>query len=295
MKNALRALLRRLVRRFVVPYIPRIPEKRYEASLISKAARFVACEMVEGDYLEFGVFRGASFVRAYRALQRQFKKRISQDEGGRDEPECQRARQEIWEAMRFFAFDSFQGLPIPDRDDVGTNDFQQGQYACSAQQFKEMLTTSGVPLPRTRIVEGWFEDTCTQKTREELGMRKAAIVWIDSDLYSSARTALSFITPLVQDGTVIIFDDWFSYRGNPRAGEQKAFAEWTQTIADKYSVQEYHKERWKRCSFIVSAIDIEPPRSGEHRSRCRDASRQPTLGAEAAPDAGAGEDHQSNT
>jgi hypothetical protein len=39
---------------------------------ISLAADFVFAEAVPGDYLEFGTFKGASFVEAYRHLEKAF-------------------------------------------------------------------------------------------------------------------------------------------------------------------------------------------------------------------------------
>ena len=54
----------------------------------------------------------------------------------------------------------------------------------------------------------------------------AAIVHIDCDLYSSTKTALHFITDLIVDGTVIIFDDWFNFIASPVKGEQRAAPEW---------------------------------------------------------------------
>jgi hypothetical protein len=59
-----------------------------------------------------------------------------------------------------------------------------------------------------------------------LPLRKAALVWIDCDFYESTVPVLEFITDYVQDGTLLIFDDWFCFRGDPERGEQRAFAEW---------------------------------------------------------------------
>jgi hypothetical protein len=89
-------------------------------------------------------------------------------------------------------------------------------------------------------------------------MRKASIIWIDGDLYSSARDVLKFIQNFLQNGTIIIFDDWFSYRGSPALGEQRAFYEWIETpaIKNKFRFQEYARESWKRMSFIVNEIPI---------------------------------------
>jgi O-methyltransferase len=50
------------------------------------------------------------------------------------------------------------------------------------------------------------------------------VIWVDCDLYESTVPVLDFITEYIQDGTVIIFDDWYSFRADPDRGEQKALA-----------------------------------------------------------------------
>ena len=62
------------------------------------------------------------------------------------------------------------------------------------------------------------------------------------------------MTELIQDGTVLIFDDWFAFRGNPRRGEQRAFAEWCATVRD-FDFVEFHQEGVWRKSFIAAARD----------------------------------------
>lgn len=249
MKRWFRNKLQKLIRKHILPQIP-VP--REPETLISKVARFTACEMIEGDYLEFGVYRGGSFISAYKAFARQFENRIRQNSGGIKEEENRENRRRIWNQMRFFAFDSFEGLPALTEEDAKSQDFQQGQYACSESQFLEIITKAGVPSSVTRIVPGWFSDSCNAQTIQTHAIKKAAVVWIDCDLYSSTKTVLEFITPLLQDGTILIFDDWFSYKGSPYAGEQKAFYEWIKSISSRFTAQEYQKEKWKRASFILS-------------------------------------------
>jgi O-methyltransferase len=124
------------------------------------------------------------------------------------------------------------------------------------EQFTEKIRDAGVPLSRTVIVEGWFENTCVAETANKHAIRKAAIVWLDADLYSSTKSALSFITPFLQDGTILIFDDWYSFKGSPYFGVQKAFYEWSKSdsLENSFIFHEYHKEGWKRISFIASKI-----------------------------------------
>ena len=117
--------------------------------------------------------------------------------------------------------------------------------------FKKNISKSGLPLEKVVAVPGWFEETCVETTIQKYEMRKAAIIHIDCDLYSSTKSVLKFVEPLLVDGTILIFDDWFCFRGNPNLGEQKAFTEWAGTLAD-WNFVEYQKEGPWRNSFIAS-------------------------------------------
>lgn len=239
--------------------------KRFKdsGSILAKASRFVACEMIEGDYLEFGVYQGASFISAYHWLARNFSKRIALNVGGEGNSEDRRAREEIWGNMRFFAFDSFAGLPPLEQEDQESPDFKAGQYACSESDFIQNITNDFVPRARVHTVKGFFQETCVKENYERLSLKKAAIVWLDADLYSSTRDVLQFITPLLQDGTILIFDDWFSFKGHPSKGVQLAFNNWSAELKDKFRFGEYQRDSWKRMSFIASEINT--PVDGEHK------------------------------
>mgnify|MGYP003599663138 CR=1 FL=1 len=221
-------------------------------TLIGKASRFTACEVVEGDYLEFGVFQGASLIASFKALENAFESRIAQSEGF--DKQVNKNRSKIWNQMHFFGFDSFEGLPELEANDVGTSDFKKGMYACDKEIVQDNITNAGVPSSRITLIKGWFSDTCTFETAKKYSISKASIIWIDGDLYSSTRDVLFFVEGFLQDGTILIFDDWFSYKGNPSMGEQRAFYEWIETpfIKDNYYFHEYQRESWKRISFIVN-------------------------------------------
>ncbi len=251
----MKSQIKKLIRRLVVPCLPQDPHKDLATeTLIQKAMHFAACEMIEGDYLEFGVFRGSSFIHAYKTAEREFKQRIALDIGGENAGKQRIRRQKIWDSMRFIAFDSFEGLPSLASGDETTPDFTAGMYACSQDQFITNVTAAGVPRERFIAVKGFFEASCTPETKAAITLNKAAVVWIDADLYSSTLTALNFVSDVLQDGTILIFDDWFSFRGSPNQGEQRAFREWAASplISQKFTFQEYQRETWKRMSFVTS-------------------------------------------
>ena len=223
---------------------------RQSDTIIWKAANITATESVEGDYLEFGVFQGASFVSAFTTIREVYSER------SRASRLARLGRQktaEQWKAMRFFAFDSFQGLPGLVSVDRRTNAFEQGLYACDMSSFLRNLRNSGVDMRKVVAVPGWFEDTCREETIKRFGMKAASIIHVDSDLWESARVVLKFVEPLLVDGTVLIFDDWYSYRGNPLLGEQRAFREWAESKTD-WQFTQYQKEGPWRNSFIANRL-----------------------------------------
>ena len=172
------------------------------APLFDQVFHNISTSVVEGDYLEFGVFRGTSFINAYRL-----------------------ARKCGLNDMRFFAFDSFHGLPQSEGKSM-----KKGRFASSRQVFDTMIRKAGVDCSRVVTVEGFYKESLTDRAKKEFGLTSAAIVHIDCDLYSSAKEALVFIEDLVHAGTILIFDDWYAFR-NDRGdiemfGERRAFREW---------------------------------------------------------------------
>jgi O-methyltransferase len=208
--------------------VMRAPEEKMTEVCI----QWAALHKLEGDYLEFGVFQGNSFIRAHH-FARLFNARLH--------------------AMRFYAFDSFRGLPAVEKgsvDDDPASIFHAGQYACTKDAFRNNLVRNGVDVGRIDIIPGWYRDTLTPVLRRQLPIKKAAVVWIDCDLYESTVTVLDFITPYMQDGTILMFDDWFAFKGRPDRGQPRAFTEW---LAKNPRLRglEYHRSEWAAMAFII--------------------------------------------
>lgn len=179
---------------------------------------------VPGDYLEFGVYRGDRLTQAYETVTY-----LTKWVASGKEPSLRKASTKNLEAMRFIGFDSFEGLPKANAVDVAKGQEEwigEGGFACSLDEVKGLLPRKGLESGRIKLVKGWFNETCTPKTKTELGIKSAAIVYIDCDYYESTVPALEFVTDLLVDGSVLIFDDWFLFQGRSDRGEQRAFAEW---------------------------------------------------------------------
>jgi hypothetical protein len=167
------------------------------------AARFAKNNHVQGSYLEFGVWRGSTFAQFYHAMKRHG---VHAD---------------------MYAFDSFEGLPEPAGVDAlpGYEPFRAGQFGCTVDRFEREIAARGVPANAYTLVPGFYDQTLSPELAEKHGITRAALVWIDCVFYESARPVLEFLGPLLQDGALLMFNDYYRFKGHPDLGERKAFAE----------------------------------------------------------------------
>lgn len=204
-----------------------------------------------GDYVEFGVFAGASFNHAYKCS-----KLIESDfiNGNWDHafPSAEEKKRFIDFILksRFIGFDSFEGMPKVEGVDDEIHVFNEGTYASTEENTRKNLREQNVDMNRVVFVKGYFEDTLNEETARKIELKKIRVAHIDSDLYSSARLALNFCTPYFRNGSVVIFDDWFQYAGSPDHGEQKAFREWREQNP-KWHAVEFGRESFCRMAFIL--------------------------------------------
>ena len=137
--------------------------------------------------------------------------------------------------LKIFAFDSFKGLPKSDLDEDnpklgndGDNSklWSEGEFSCSVQEIKEKIKTLNIKnIPDITYVEGFFEKTLTDSLRDKLIKNPPAIINIDVDYYSSTKTILNWLRPILPSGTIFYFDDIWPFHGNPDYGELKAIKE----------------------------------------------------------------------
>lgn len=183
-----------------------------------------------GDFLEFGVRYGTGFANAFW-----WAKRYKLD------------------YMKFYAFDSFQGFPeITGVDAEGfiSDEYGKGVLAVDVGTFKSMIKRKGVDLSRVIITPGYFNEVLDEETKKKLGIKTAAVVHVDCDLYESTVPVLDFITDYLVDGTLLMFGGWFEFRANPNRGEQRATREWLAKNPD-IKLTEYRRFHWMGNSFIV--------------------------------------------
>jgi hypothetical protein len=141
---------------------------------------------VPGNIVEFGVFGGGSTRVLRRTLRRLQRGQIL---GPRKE---------------IFACDSFLGLP------ERYENLDVGAFAAAPPKIR------GV-----HIIEGSFDDSLTPDLARRVG--RVALASFDADLYSSTLCALRWLTPLLDTGSLLLFDEYLGAGGN---GERRAHEEW---------------------------------------------------------------------
>jgi hypothetical protein len=200
-------------------------EEFYREEFFYNCLRFLAFNQVEGDYLEFGVFSGSTFAMAHK---------YGHLHGLN---------------LHLYGFDSFKGLPKP-KDFDAHPQWVEGDMAMSMEGFRNRVESQGINESEYTLVPGFFRDSLTRTTREKLRLKKAALVYVDCDLYESTVPVLDFVLPILQTGTVIAFDDWYCFNGDPERGGQLAVKEFLQRNPETRLI-DYLGFGWHGKSFIV--------------------------------------------
>lgn len=115
-----------------------------------------------------------------------------------------------------YGFDSLKGLPSQwDRDDLV---FKKGTFG-----YKD---NNALPQLLNNIIfyKGLFEEILPQFVDEVLRDQQIALLHIDSDIYSSARTVLFTLKNNLKPGSIIVLDECYNYPGYER-NEWKALNE----------------------------------------------------------------------
>jgi O-methyltransferase len=129
-----------------------------------------------------------------------------------------------------YGFDTFGGIPELESGDLEhtqvmpsftEGNFQSNQYETVRQHI---LGASDINSKQLHLLQGDFRKTLK---KFELSVQSdfPLVFHVDCDLYTSSKVALEFVENYAQDGSWLLLDDYWCYRGNPRMGQRRAFEE----------------------------------------------------------------------
>ena len=160
--------------------------------------------VVEGDYVEFGCYRGDTSLLLAEVLKSSNK--------------------------RLWIYDSFEGLPektISDSSELGLN-FVGGALKVTKREVKERFLRAGLPVPI--IKKAWFSEL-----KESDLPKEVSFAFLDGDFYESIKDSLRLIdSRMNQNGIIVVHD----YNNPALPGVAKAVDEWVKNKSFKMQKHE---------------------------------------------------------
>ena len=107
------------------------------------------------------------------------------------------------DVVAFHVYDSFEGLPEKTAQDGSRagEQFRAGELSVSKKAFLREFQKAHLRPPI--VHKGWFKDLGGEEVPE-----KIAFAFLDGDFYESIRDSLKLVLPRMQQGGVIIVDDY---------------------------------------------------------------------------------------
>jgi len=178
------------------------------------AIRFINYEMVPGSICEFGCYTGRSLAGLTYCHQKYFEDENKHNQKGLINREI-------------YGFDSFEGLTESEghpRWNSGL--FNKNHSFHPTIGYGEDVTPEKVidffvryKLQKPILIKSAFKNLNLDD------LEKIALVHIDCDLYSSTIDALNKVKEKLVNGSIILFDDWYHFKGRKEKGERLALRE----------------------------------------------------------------------
>jgi O-methyltransferase len=157
-------------------------------------ARVVLARGIPGDFVECGVFAGASCAIMARAILDHYGEGFV----------LASAKDGI--VHRVHLFDSFDGIPTPGPHD-DPSQVRAGEAKCSLANVKANMRKWGIPDELLVYHQGDFRTTVPIAVSAAT-VQQIAFLRLDGDLYESTRVCMQHLYPLVSKGGYVICDDY---------------------------------------------------------------------------------------
>jgi hypothetical protein len=158
---------------------------------------FKLSEKIQGDIIECGIFKGASFSRF--AMFREISKKAAK--------------------KKIIGFDTFGKFPNTKfkKDDKSRKNFIKvaGANSISTNQLSIVLKNKGI-TKKIELIKGNITKTIPEYVKSHPKL-KISLVNLDTDIYEPAVTILEHLYPRISKGGILILDDYKVFPGETKA------------------------------------------------------------------------------
>lgn len=172
-----------------------------------KAVEYIVKKGLSGDFVECGVYKGgAAMMMAKTLLSLGVKDRM------------------------IYLYDTYEGMAKPTKEDMSVmksaepvmeiwereqrDDHNEWCYG-PLDGVKAAMESTGYPMDKVVFVKGMVENTLPNDKHE-----KIALLRLDTDWYSSTKHELVHLFPKLQQGGVLILDDYGYWAGARQAADE---------------------------------------------------------------------------
>ena len=247
LKNKIILLFRSQVIRFLPNYIRKDQNRNDRSGALYKAWGHIISNNIDGAYYEFGVYKGDSLSESLRIYNDYFFVYIQSQKNSDEE---WRRKLDLCTDHQFYAFDTFEGIP---ENDEGHYAFKEGYMLGTLDEVKKRINKLK-QSERVKYFKGEFSKVHREQSQEIENLDKVAIANIDCDLYKSTKVALEMIKDKLQQGTVLLMDDWYQFYADNSKGQRKALKEFLEKN-NHIHIEEYIIYSFIGKAFIVHIND----------------------------------------
>lgn len=171
-----------------------------------EAVKYITQNKIEGDIVECGVWKGGSMLATAETL-------VQLQSTDR----------------KLFLYDTFEGMPAPSEKDIRFDDVQAESMLQSntnkennlvwafstLDEVKRTMALSNYPSSNIQYIKGKVEDTIPSVIP-----KKIALLRLDTDWYESTKHELIHLYPRLEQGGVLIIDDYGYWKGASKAVDE---------------------------------------------------------------------------
>jgi hypothetical protein len=164
---------------------------------------------------------------------------------------------------RVWVFDSFEGLPAPDRN--VDRAYSAGACAYAMERVRSLMRQHGVE-DCIEIRKGWLSDTLPALDKHQ----RFCFGHIDVDLYASTRDATRTLYDRLGDGSALVFDDYYDGSGGVFKAVNEAAAHYGEVVHLGPTCQAFFLKRvsapteWRIVGSDAVGAPLSVPASCEH-------------------------------